>query len=76
MWHAWGRGWLPTGFWWGSSKERNHLENLGVDDKLILKWIFKKSNVGMDSICPRRETGSCKCDNEPPDSIEYREFVD
>jgi len=52
------------------------LKNLGVDDKIILKWIFKKSDVGMESICSRRETGSCKCDNESPGSIEYGEFVD
>jgi hypothetical protein len=57
-------------------KERNHLENFRVDGKIILKWIFNKSDVGMDSICPRRGTGSCKCDDERPDSIEYSEFVD
>jgi hypothetical protein len=67
---------LPAGFWWGSHKERNHLENLGVDDKIILKWIFKKSDVEMYSICPRRKTGSCKCYNERPDSIECGEYVD
>ena len=57
-------------------KEGNHLENLGVDGKIILQWIFKESDVGMDSICPRRGTVSCKCDKEPPGSIENGEFFD
>jgi hypothetical protein len=26
--------------------ERDHLEELGVDGKIILRWIFKKWDVG------------------------------
>jgi hypothetical protein len=30
------------GFWWGNLSERNHLENLGVDGRIILRWMFRK----------------------------------
>jgi len=31
-----------TGFWWGNLRERDHLEYLGVDGKIMFKWIFSK----------------------------------
>jgi hypothetical protein len=37
-----GGGELHAGFWWGNLKERDHLEDLGIDRRIILKWIFKK----------------------------------
>jgi hypothetical protein len=30
------------GFWWGDLSERDHLEELGVDVRMILKWIIRK----------------------------------
>jgi len=33
-------------FWWGNMMERDHLEAQGVDGRIILKWIFKKFDVG------------------------------
>jgi len=41
MWHVWGRGEVHTGFWWGNLRERNHLEDIGVDENMILKCIEK-----------------------------------
>jgi hypothetical protein len=29
------------GFWWGNLREGDHFENLAVDGRIILKWIFK-----------------------------------
>ena len=34
----------------GDLKKRDYLENLGVDGRIILKWLFKKWNGGMDRI--------------------------
>jgi hypothetical protein len=41
-----GRGEAYTGFWWGILKERDHFENPGVDERVILRRIFRKWDVG------------------------------
>ena len=45
--HVWGRGEVHTRLWWGNLQEREHLEDLGVDGTIILKWIFKKWDGGV-----------------------------
>ena len=40
------RGEAYTGFRLGNKKERNHLEDLGADRR-ILRWIFRKWDVGV-----------------------------
>jgi hypothetical protein len=40
-----GRGEVHTGFWWGSVMERDHLEDPGVVERIILKWVFRKWDV-------------------------------
>jgi len=30
-----------TGFWWGNIRERNYLEDPGIDGKIILRRIFR-----------------------------------
>jgi len=36
------RGQVYTEFWWGNLRERDHLEDPGIDRRIILKCIFKK----------------------------------
>jgi hypothetical protein len=40
------RGEMNAGFWWGEMREGNHLEDPGIDGRIILKWIFKKWDGG------------------------------
>jgi hypothetical protein len=42
-----GVGEVCTGFWWGNLRERDHLEYPGIDGRIILRWIFRKWNVGV-----------------------------
>jgi hypothetical protein len=42
MWHIWRRAEGHTEFWWENLKERDNVENLGVDMRIILKCILKK----------------------------------
>ena len=38
---------LYVGCWCGNLRARDHLEDLGVDGKIILRWIFRKWGVGV-----------------------------
>jgi hypothetical protein len=33
---------------WGNLRVRDNLKDLVVDGRILLKWIFKKRNSGMD----------------------------
>jgi hypothetical protein len=33
--------------WWGILRKRNHLKDAGVDGRIILRWIFRKWDVGV-----------------------------
>jgi hypothetical protein len=37
---------VHTEFWWGDLRERVHLEDPGVNQRMILKWIFNERDGG------------------------------
>jgi len=53
----------------GRLEGRDHLEDSGIDGKIILKWMFKKwdEGYGLDY---------CEGSNEPRGSIKCGEFLD
>jgi len=53
-----GGGEAYTGFWWVNLRETDHLEDPGIDDKIILRWIFRKLNVGAWTGLSRLRTGT------------------
>ena len=42
-----GREEAYTGLWWGNLRERDHLGDPGVDERIILRCIFRKWDVGV-----------------------------
>jgi hypothetical protein len=40
-----GRREVHIGFWWGNLRLRKNLEDLGVDGRIILRWIFWEWDV-------------------------------
>ena len=69
MWHVWNRRELRTEGWWGYLRERDHLKDVDVDRKIILKLALSKKH-GMawtDLICfkRRKNGGYCEHGNEP-----------
>ena len=47
MWRTWGRGEAYTGFWWLNLRERDLSEDTGLDERLIVRWFFRKWGVGV-----------------------------
>ena len=40
---------MYTGCWWGNLGERDHKEDPGIDGRIILRWIFRKWDVGVQT---------------------------
>ena len=59
--------------WWGNLRERDHLESLGVEGKLMLEWILTESVwmawTGLIGSGRGQLAGYCECGNEISDSI-------
>jgi hypothetical protein len=34
-------------FWWGNLREREHLRDPEIDGRIILRWVFRKWDVGV-----------------------------
>ena len=39
-----------TGVWWENLMEGSHLKDVGLNERIILKWIFEKRSEGTDWI--------------------------
>ena len=50
---------MYTGFWWRTLRERDYLEDPGLDGKIILRWIFRKWFGGMDWIELAQDRDRC-----------------
>jgi hypothetical protein len=52
MWRIWGRGEVCTGFWWGNLRERDYWGDPDIDERIILRWIFRNWDGlwGMDGV--------------------------
>jgi hypothetical protein len=43
MWNVCGRGEVYRELWWGNIGERDHLEDLSLDGRIMSEWFLKKS---------------------------------
>jgi len=37
---------MHSGFWWKNLRDTGHLEDPGIDGRIILRWIFRNWNEG------------------------------
>jgi hypothetical protein len=68
MQHVLGTGAVHTWCWWENLKERDHLEDLGLNGRTILKWDFEKYFGNVDWIYVTQGgqvVRCCECGNEP-----------
>jgi hypothetical protein len=60
--------------------KRDHLEDPGIDGRIVLRWIIKKWDVGhgLDQAGSGQGqvAGTCDCGNEPSGPIKHKEFLD
>jgi hypothetical protein len=61
-------------------REGDHLEDLGVLESIMLKWIFKNRMTCHGLVCSgsgyRQVVDSCECGNEFWGAIKCGEFLD
>ena len=69
---------MCPGWWWGSLRERGHWGDQDVDERIILRWVFRKLDgvVGTGWSWLRIGTGGCGYGEELSVSIKCGEFLD
>ena len=69
---------MHTGFWWGNLSKRDHMEDPGIDERMILKWTLRKWDEGMDwtGLAQDRDRWHALANTVISDSIKCREFLD
>jgi hypothetical protein len=64
----------------GKPEGKDHLEESSIDGRIILRWIFRKWDVGAWTgwiwLRIGQMAGCCECGNEPLGSIKCGEFLD
>ena len=66
---------MHRGFWWGNVREGDHLEDPGMDGRIILmgsgRHVLDRCGSGQEQV-----TGTCECGNEPSGSVKCGDFLD
>jgi hypothetical protein len=73
MWYVWERRRMCTRFWWESQKERDHVEDKGVDGRMESEWILGTVDLVGSGQGP--VAGSCEYGDEPSGSGATELFV-
>jgi len=64
----------------GRPEIRDHLEDLGIDGRIILKWVqgraLGKHGIDFSGLGEREVVGACGCDDEHSGSIKCGKFLD
>jgi len=72
-----GRGEVYTEFWWKNLRERDYLEDPGVDGSIVLRRISRKwDGTGLIWLKIGKLGSMYECGNEPSGSIKCGEFLD
>jgi len=59
MWHVCERGKVHGEFWLGILRGSDHLEDLGVDGTILLKWKFNKFDTGVNATDLAQDRNRC-----------------